>query len=154
MLLDTSALLAGVEPQTFEECWITDKVLEEVRNISDKNIKVRIEIGLSSGKLKVMDADPIDVDTNDELSEADLSIISLAYKHKDVALVVTNDYGIQNVCKRLGIQYTTCGELGIKKVFKWFYVCRGCGKKFDKKIDKCDICGSNIKKKAKIIKGV
>lgn len=154
MILDTSAFIAGIEPQTFEECWTTSKVIEELNKVSDENIKVRVEISMLSGKLKIVDAENIDITTNDELSEADLSIVSLAHKHKDKAIVVTNDYGIQNVCKNLGIKYVSAGESGIKKIFKWTYVCIGCRKKFDKKVDKCDVCGSKIKRKAHVIKGV
>ncbi len=154
IVLDTSAFIAGVEPQTFEECWTTNKVIEELRKSINENIKLRVEIGISSGKLKIVDADDIKIDTNDDLSDADLSVVSLAYKYKDKAIVVTNDYGIQNACKRLGIRYISAGEIGIRKILKWFYVCSGCGKKFDRKVDICDVCGSKIKRKAKAVKGV
>lgn len=156
-ILDTSALLSGqftTMPARSEDIFITSWVKEEVA----KGIPSRALENLLVAGLKLRDPTSLETAIEkarktgdlDALSDADLSIIALAIEIKD-AMVVTDDFRIQNVLKSVSIPFTPAGEIGdqtIKEIWKWTFRCRGCGRYFDdkQKNDECPICGSNVRK--------
>jgi len=85
----------------------------------------------------------------DRLSVADKEILALALDvNKDTtkeAIIITDDYSIQNVAHVLNIKYENISQPGITKKFKWIYRCSGCGKKFEENIKTCPICGASTK---------
>ncbi len=103
--------------------------------------------------LKVEEASPESVEevvaaakeTGDihKLSETDVKVLAKALderkKGRDVVLV-TDDYAIQNVAIKLGINFEGIIQRKITREFRWVKVCRGCGRKIDSDI--CPICGS------------
>jgi UPF0271 protein len=85
----------------------------------------------------------------DRLSIADKEILALALDingdaNKE-AVIVTDDYSIQNVAHALNIKFENISQPGITKKFKWTYRCSGCGKKFEENIKTCPICGASTK---------
>jgi len=159
LILDTSAILSGRMnnlPSGFDSVLITSAVKDEI----GKGNPARILENLLSAGLIVRDPDNLDEastragETGDihELSQTDLTIIALAIQIKDVT-VMTDDFRIQNVLKKIGIRFTSSGEVGdrsISDVWKWTRRCAGCGRYFDDpNLKDCPICGSDLKTKRK-----
>jgi UPF0271 protein len=88
----------------------------------------------------------IDKDLSDKTSEADKELLALALEFR--APVATDDYGIQNIAKRLGLEFIPVAQIGIRKVIEWVYYCSGCRKKSGK-AGICKDCGAKIKRRAK-----
>ncbi len=83
-----------------------------------------------------------------KISIADLHVISLAYELRqegEDVVVITDDFSIQNILSRLGIDYRAVRR-GIRRSIKWIYVCRMCGKVFKNLPSNgvCTICGGEV----------
>ena len=85
---------------------------------------------------------------SEELSKTDLEILAKALEHRDRAILLTDDYAVQNVAVQLGIQVKPIAQKKIRDIIIWQKQCTGCKKTFDKG-DECPICGSPMKKKRK-----
>ncbi|WP_457752861.1 type II toxin-antitoxin system VapC family toxin [Thermococcus sp.] len=144
LVIDAAIFIQGIDV----EGYTTPKVIEEVR---DPESKLFLESLISAGKVKVLmpSEESIEVikmkalETGelDELSEADIEVLALAYELK--AVLFTDDYNLQNIAKTLGIRFKTL-KRGIRKVIRWRYVCIGCNKKFEREPlgGICPDCGS------------
>ncbi|WP_048055281.1 type II toxin-antitoxin system VapC family toxin [Pyrococcus sp. NA2] len=147
LVLDSSVFIQGVEV----EGYTTPRVIEEVR---DRESRIFLESLISAGKVKVVEPSreaikiikDIAIKTGEleELSEADIEVLALAYELK--AEIFTDDYNVQNIARILGLRFRTL-KRGIKKVIKWQYICIGCGRKFREKPPEgiCPDCGSPVK---------
>ena len=78
------------------------------------------------------------------LSESDISLLALGYEMKGE--IVTDDYAISNVAKRLNIVVLPVMTGGIKDTGKWIRYCSGCAKEFSTE-KTCPQCGNPLKKK-------
>jgi UPF0271 protein len=76
------------------------------------------------------------------LSQTDMEIIAVAKEY--LGVVISDDYSLQNVCSEMGIEYHGCGIEAIKESIKWGYMCRGCGAKYESRMENCTICGHRI----------
>lgn len=85
---------------------------------------------------------------SEELSKTDLEILAKALEHRETAVLLTDDYAVQNVAVQLGIQVKPIAQKKIRDVLIWQKQCIGCKKTFEKG-DECPICGSPLKKKRK-----
>ena len=85
---------------------------------------------------------------SEELSKTDLEILAKALEHRDKAILLTDDYAVQNVAVQLGIQVKPIAQKKIRDIIIWQKQCTGCKKTFEKG-DECPICGSPMKKKRK-----
>ena len=85
-------------------------------------------------------------DTGDAsvLSETDTRLIALA--HDEEATLVTDDYAMQNVASRLGLETRGAGKDEIEEERDWRYQCVGCGRVYDEK-KPCEVCGSETTRK-------
>jgi len=163
LILDASALLSGFRPSG--ECYTVQEVIDEIK---EKNAKLRVNLSLGEGSLKLaepqeeslMEVKKAAEESGDiaKLSETDIKLLSIALyfkKKRSRAIVVTDDYNIQNLASRLGIEFSPTTEGGIKKILIWRKICRGCGRKFPIKYHgSCDVCGSKVVKIAKIYKRI
>ncbi len=86
-------------------------------------------------------------DTGDagELSETDVRLVSAAFELD--ARLVTDDYAMQNVAEKLGIDVEVIAREGIEEQRDWLFQCSGCGREFDEDHDRCPICGSDLTRK-------
>ena len=150
-VLDASAIIHGYNPVIEEgEHYTTPEVLEEI-----ESMKIIVEQALSFGKLKIMSPDEESIKkvkeivkkTGDALSQQDISILALALNLN--AILYTDDYGIQNVAKKLNIEVRGIAYKPTDKDFVWRKVCEGCKKLYpaDYDADVCEICGSPLKRK-------
>ncbi len=129
----------------------TPKVVEEVR---DPESRLFLEGLISAGKVRVLSPSRESLEAVreaarktgelNELSEADVEILALAYELGGV--LFTDDYNLQNIAKTLGIEFRTL-KRGIKRVIRWNYVCIGCGKRFSEMPPEgiCPDCGSPVR---------
>lgn len=149
LVVDSSAIIGGFLPE--EDNYFT--VSEVIDEIGDESSKERLLYFLNSGKILIKT--PIEKTlkevtkrseiTGDTLSITDLKLISLALDLDSV--IITEDYGIQNVASTLGIRCKSIRESGIKKTINWEYYCMGCKKIYSKNKKVCQDCGSKIKRR-------
>ncbi len=146
IVLDSSALFS-MEDLPDGDCVCPPGVIDELRKYKDRRLD------LWGGMLRVSDCSPESMEKVKEearksgdlgrLSPVDLTVIALGLDLNGV--VYSDDYSIENVCSRLGIQYRPVGTGGIRKVEKWNYQCIGCKKWYKERMDECPICGSPMK---------
>jgi len=146
-VIDTAIFIQGIDVEGFT----TPKVVEEVK---DPESRLFLEGLISAGKVKVLVPSRESVKAVmeaarrtgelEELSEADVEVLALAYELK--ATLLTDDYNLQNIAKTLGIPFKTL-KRGIKRVIRWNYVCVGCGKRFSEMPPEgvCPDCGSRVR---------
>lgn len=156
-ILDAGAFLSGFTPGNEEEFYTVAEVLEELKG---GNARLRAEMSLQEGSLKIIDPPVAEElhkiirETGDagRLSDTDLKLLSLALFLRGRGckpVIVSDDYGVQNVAHKLKIDYSPTTEAGIRRFIRWHKVCRGCGKEFPVSYnDSCDVCGSALKRRA------
>jgi len=145
--LDASALLSGA---SFDgELFTTPEAVAEVRRLGSTaqldavlGTKVRV---LSPAKESLDAVERVARETGDiaRLSPTDRGLLALA-RGLD-AVLLTDDYSIQNVASRLGVTYETILERGIREVVTWRYRCMGCGRFFEEPTRECPVCGSRVR---------
>jgi UPF0271 protein len=156
-ILDAGAFLSGFTPGKEEEFYTVTAVLEELK---DGNAGLRAEVSLQEGSLKIIDPPEAgelhkilqDTGDADQLSDTDIKLLSLSLFLREEGynpVIVSDDYGVQNVAHKLKIDYVPTTETGIRRFIQWHKMCRGCGKKFPVTYnDVCDVCGSPLKRRA------
>jgi rRNA maturation endonuclease Nob1 len=88
------------------------------------------------------------------LSENDISIIALALELKkedvDQIAVISSDFAVQNVCKKLNIRYESFKNGTIKKQIMWSYMCLSCRAIFKQMPpdEECETCGGEVVRKS------
>ncbi len=161
LVLDTSAFIAGFNPSAVD-CDIFSVPEVERELARDDLLKLRFQTAADSGKLRVIppkaqylhavgEASKEMGDTR-YLSEADKQVIALAAQLKDEGhspTIVTDDYSIQNVATRIGVNFTSLATFGIRHQLRWLLYCPGCRRKYpsDYKHRDCEICGTRLKRK-------
>ena len=157
-ILDSGVFLTGAEQRFMEfPCATIYNVVDEM-----KSSKASIEMDrcLQSGlavlepsKESIEAAEKARQKTQDKLSKTDIRLIALALdfkKKKKEYVLITDDYGIQNLSRKLKVNYAPMSREGIKKEIEWTGRCRACGFKTNQKI--CPDCGSAVKFGARVVK--
>ncbi|MHB1440719.1 MAG: NOB1 family endonuclease [Cuniculiplasma sp.] len=144
---DTSAILTGRIEILSMNCLVPESVIREIRHgkmgrviTHDLNV-----IKTAAPKDEYMEeVREAAMETGDfpYLSQTDMEIVAIAKEHGGV--IISDDYSLQNVSSRMGIEFHGCGIDAIKESIKWGYLCRGCGTKYDQKLESCRICGHRI----------
>lgn len=150
IILDTTAFLESDEvipkmgdagllmtvPEVIEEVRSRRAVLAELAAPSLKVVSPRDKF-----LLEVQGA----VDsTGDTLSDADEKVVALALQEDGT--VVSDDYGVQNVCRHMGLPFMPMSREGIKEEWRYSYRCRGCGRIFGRETKVCPVCGHEVRK--------
>jgi Predicted nucleic acid-binding protein, consists of a PIN domain and a Zn-ribbon module len=149
IVVDASSLFYGFQVEGSNEYMITSAVLDEVKG---RKMKGSLETVIELFKIIEPDKSTIEEVRNkaketgdlDQLSVTDIELIALA-KDSDATLL-TNDLSIQNVCKRMKINYQSFGGKSINTEIEWGYRCIGCNRKFDRSFKECPHCGNELKK--------
>ena len=147
-ILDSSVFIHSTNTLFESKTIITTYLVEEEMKSSKSIINFEhfklsgMEI-LSPSKQSISKTKKALEKTNDKLSEADISIIALALdfiqKNKDI-IIVTEDYGIQNLSSFLNIPFISILNKPISKKFKWIKKCSNCGRIVNN--NTCNFCGS------------
>ncbi|ERG98512.1 MAG: putative nucleic acid-binding protein, consists of a PIN domain and a Zn-ribbon module [Haloquadratum sp. J07HQX50] len=82
---------------------------------------------------------------SEELSETDVRLLAAAFELD--AILVTDDYAMQNVANRVDVDVKVIAEEGIEEAREWTFQCQGCGREFDEHRDRCPICGTELARK-------
>ena len=80
-----------------------------------------------------------------ELSGVDLRLLAAAFELD--AVLVTDDYAMQNVADELDVATDGVSKAGIEERRDWDYQCQGCGRVYGEHRDRCEVCGSDLKRK-------
>jgi UPF0271 protein len=156
-ILDTSAVLSGkpiildnammvTTPGISKELKLGGRDYQTFQFLIEKGLTINAPSKESTDRINIVSSETGDID---RLSDVDKEILALALdinKNKEKeAIIITDDYSIQNTAHVLNIKYENISQSGITKKFKWAYQCLGCGKKFKENIKICPICGTRIK---------
>ena len=139
-ILDTSVLLSGFVPDNFEEYITVEDVLHEMKR---KSYNVKMLKVYTPSRKSIEKIEKYIRTSGDSLSITDKKILALALDFDGT--ILTEDYDIQNVAKALGIKFRSIITEGIKEVYKWKKICKGCKREYP--VDykgRCEICGSDV----------
>ncbi len=156
-VLDASAFYAGIPFRSLDRYYTTSLIFNEVKHIK-KNYDI-FDVLLKTGRIIIMD--PITLYKNkvikkaketgdiNSLSDGDVSVVSLCiYVNGEL---ITDDFSIINVSKKLGIATKPIMTSGIRREVKWVYYCPGCNNHcYLNKL--CMICGNMPKKRMSFYK--
>jgi len=161
IILDTSAFISGFDPFSIDdEQYSVPMVRRELTEGSLSHL--RFETAAERGRLKVLEPDLAFMEKAKEsskkagdtrfLSHVDLQILALAMKLKEDGfepLIVTDDYSIQNVAEKMGLNFSPLATFGIRFYLKWLLYCPACHMKYppDYSFKQCEICGTTLKRK-------
>ncbi len=81
------------------------------------------------------------------LSGTDIELIAISLETG--AILVTDDFAIENVANQLGLDFAGADLKKITHRIKWGYRCTGCGKRFSNYMETCPVCGHQLKRFAK-----
>ncbi len=149
-VVDTSVILSGKDIPLTDEVYVPPSVLDEIKKGGRWYNKLK---RLQAAGLKVVtpsgpcieDVKKHSKKTGDfiRLSDTDVEVIALGL-HLD-AVILTDDYSIQNMARSMGISYRGMNMVEIKKEYRWGYRCAKCHRFYKEPADDCRICGGEIK---------
>ena len=149
LILDTSAILSRRVSLMQGNVATTTSVLDEIRlgkiarytSFSSDMMDI-----VTPGKESLCAARKAAEETGDlhELSSTDLDVIALCLDLNGI--LVTDDYAMQNVASRLGLEFMGADLKPIDRDIKWQYRCTGCGKIFQQHVEICPVCGHQTKR--------
>ena len=150
-VLDATAFYAGIPFSSQDSYYVTSLVYDEIKHI--KKNHGALEILLNSNRLIVKEptdefskkVSAIAKKTGDlnNLSEEDISSIALSLELDSE--LISDDFGVANVAKQIGIIIRPTMTKGIKTIVKWIHYCPSCGISSKKSI--CPNCGNKLRKK-------
>ncbi|MDR2943557.1 MAG: NOB1 family endonuclease [Methanosarcinales archaeon] len=115
----------------------------------EEGLRVEAVIDAYTDIVKVQASQTRDIE---KLSRTDLGVLAkaLEYKEKigDDAVLITDDFAVQNIAARLGIIVMPVMQRVIRDQIVWQKQCIGCFRHF-KEGDECPVCGSPLRKKMK-----
>jgi len=154
-ILDSSAFYAGFYRSLYSKFYTTTSILQEIKHLLKSSIT--LDLLISSGALVVQDPTKESVDKIiytanllgdiKKLSQADISIISLAYQLNRI--LVSDDYSILIVSNFLKFKTISLGNDGIVMLRKWKNFCRTCIKQYRLTVKECESCGNATKRNYK-----
>ena len=160
LVLDTCAILGGFSSH-----------LADVSQLTTPNVISELPEALidSTTQLPLLDETSIDVvvpsdeylrkadeivsNAGDiEVSMADKSLLALSLQLRDEGrrpILVSDDYGLQNLAKMSAIRYLPYAEKGIRRQYSWKLICPGCFRQYPLSYQSavCAICGTRLKKR-------
>lgn len=84
------------------------------------------------------------------LSKTDIDVIAVALEKKGT--IVSDDFAIENVASRLGLNFVGADLRQISRTIKWQFRCTGCGKRFREHVKECPVCGHEVRRTVKSYK--
>ncbi|ALL01921.1 hypothetical protein Pyrde_1878 [Pyrodictium delaneyi] len=161
-VLDTTAFIARwlLYAPGAGQAYTTSLVIEEVR---DQASREGLELALGLGRLEVRDPSPealkravreaAKAGLHASLSRTDLSVAALALELRQQGyrvIVVTDDYALQNLVAKLGLEYKPLRTRGITRVESYRVQCPACGYVSRRPGERvCPVCGTPLKRTRK-----
>ncbi|MBI2077355.1 MAG: hypothetical protein HYT80_03145 [Euryarchaeota archaeon] len=151
--LDTAAILEAVNLEA-ARCRTAPEVVAEVRpgGATGRRLEQMLAAGLlvvaatPEGRMKVQAAAK-KAGSLARLSEADVSILALSVDLAGSGELLSDDYTVLDVAKRLGIAARPVTKEGIGKTKDWAARCRGCGRRYGAGAagTVCRVCGAEVR---------
>ncbi len=152
--MDTSSVINGYFPTPSPPHYTTPIVVDECKGL---RASASIAAALDLRYLKISEPDNRSLEKIEnlmnemgaEVSKTDKEVLGLAVTLKDCGkdpVVLTDDYGLQNLARALGIRYSSVYTKGIRRVYIWRSVCEGCGREFSEHRKLCPVCGGRVRK--------
>ena len=146
-VLDTSALLTGRQfpgdlvtvPGVLRELG-RQGMTPQLEAILDTQVSVLAPGAAARERVRAASEDTGDAH---RLSPTDRELLALALDVEGT--LVTDDYSIQNLCRKLGLPYEPVLAPGIQETWQWSYRCTGCGRTWPDWHEECPTCGSPLK---------
>ena len=160
-VIDTSAIFRQ-DQFTAENIQLATTPLIE-KEMDQKGLKDTVELLKATNKLRIIDPTPNALKRVKEtaaqlgdlqyLSTPDLHLLALALDLNAQnlhAVIVSDDYSIQNVAQSLSVDYKSATTSGIREVINWETYCSACGHKEPKGTQEtiCPVCGTALKRRA------
>ena len=145
--MDTNAIIFLNDFRNFDEIFTVPEVIQEIKDkktsmkLSGMTVKTREPDAESIQSVRKMASETGDLG---KLSETDIKILALANEKKLV--IVSDDYNIQNVAEKIGLDYVSVFNKKIKKLVIWRSYCEYCKKFYDDQV-RCSRCGSELIRK-------
>lgn len=162
LVVDTSALMAQVQYAAPDvELATTPLLLDEMR---EHGLEETVQTLVDTRKMRVLAPTQASLKAVAEaakglgdlkyLSEPDQQLLALAVDLSQqgyYAVVLTDDYSIQNVAQQLSLGIRGVGQAGIRNVIEWETYCSACHRRFPPgaKGDICPVCGTPLKRRAR-----
>jgi rRNA maturation endonuclease Nob1 len=146
VVLDTSAIIYLNDFRKFDEMFIVDEVVKEVKDkissmkLSGLNLKI---VEPEKEFVKKIEDVARGLGDLEKLSETDKKILALGLEKN--CTIVSDDRNIQNVAEKIGIKYISVFSGKITKLITWKYFCGNCKKFFEGKKE-CPVCGEKLKR--------
>jgi UPF0271 protein len=161
LVLDTSAFIAGFNPSAVDyDLYTVPEVEHELINASLPEVRFQAAVGAKKLEVQSPDVRYVNDVKNAStemgdilyLSEVDILVLALAAQLKDeghTPTIVTDDYSMQNVATKIGVNFTSLATFGIRYQLKWLIYCPACRRKYpsDYKNKDCEVCGTRLKRK-------
>ncbi len=160
LVCDTAAILSGLVLSSSLKKLCPSSVISEVKDL--KSVWI-LETALKSGKLEVRDPKQKYVSTvigaakatGDilSISKTDIEVLALALELMEEgyeAIILTDDYSLQNVSAKLGVKTKSIKTMGIRGFFEYEVVCPACGFREEYSYNThCPRCGHRLLKRRK-----
>lgn len=148
-VVDTGPLMEGYVPPEGSRCMIPPEVLEELEDHGVTHFEI-LERGLvttfpGKGALTIVRDHASGTGDLDVLSDADIAALALAGEHQ--AVLVTDDYAVQNVASVLGVETQPFSQEGISRTITWVWYCPGCKVHEGTQKGRCPICDTELKRR-------
>ena len=152
-VIDASAFLGGFEPVPPGDFAVPPSVVDEVaRGRAGRRMQELLAAGLAMmeptpGSIACVGRAAEELGEGARLSPTDVDVLALAL---DLGVpCLTDDYSVQNVAARLGVEARPFREGGIREVWQWGVRCPGCRRRFkegEAEAGKpCPVCGTELR---------
>ena len=147
VVLDTSAIIYLNDFRMFDEIFTVSDVIDEVKDrintlkLSGINFKVVDPTESSIKEIKEIAKETGDLE---KLSRTDIRILGLAKENG--LTIISDDYNIQNVAEKIGINCVSLFNSKITKFIQWGKYCDNCKISYEKR-DTCPKCGNQLIRK-------
>ena len=167
-MFDANIFLTGVDFNYFaERVFTTPEIVDELKVekyiVRNRNILLRVELAIETGKLvvkkskdkysKIVEEKSLLTGTTKVLSKNDVGLMGLVLElmdtHPEDIILYTNDYSMENLCTMLNIRFKPLYKKGIEEKMYFEVYCPYC-KTLHKPEDlgkKCEKCGLHLKKR-------
>ncbi len=138
LVLDTTAFIAALPLMVYTARLVAPpRVIEEVR---DRESRERLEVAALLDRVEVLEPEEgarrrvkraaVKLGLHGSLSETDVDVAALALQLREQGedvTVVTDDYALQNLLAKLGVEYMALRTRGIREAREYILVCPVCG---------------------------
>jgi UPF0271 protein len=147
-VLDATAFIEGYEaddeiatiPAVREE--LTDETRFRFEAMEGGGMHIQVPGAAALDRVRAAARETGDLET---LSDVDIRLVAAALELD--AVLVTDDYAMQNVAERLGVPVESIVQGGIEEQRDWTFQCQGCGREFEENKERCPVCGTGLARK-------